>query len=482
LLARTYYRLGDTSSAHVFFNSTPASAFDDDANYEFGQVLFSLQKYPEALERFKKIPQSHHMFDLAGYYGAICAIKTKNYETAEELIDNAVVLPDRLMRSRNLYKKHISSVLVNKEKKLIEGPRKRTPKKPEPVRSITQTPSSKLPPKTETPPPTPEIDYSWVEKPEKSALLGLTNRNQKLNYNGKRTEDVRSHINYFSFNNGLIIPFEPRLRVPYLGLQVNSFIEDANHRGREVDVDPTPDENLRYLTARDDEGSENNGFLKLTLNAYLPTSENLTVGVGSSLSSLFPELDSDKQLENRDLYGLGILRVGPHDLRFFSHIIDTRDAEKKSLFVQTRQDLNYSATLPADFRLIGTLAVSRFTYQQENINGPESNLRATGGIASRFPLNFEMGLLGSYGLSKAETLYDSASENVYVFDKTVTGGEVYLSANPWQFISFKVGTIRERSAFSNIEPADEASVDELHNLLYNFISEVYFSGSLNLFF
>lgn len=482
MLAKTYYRLGDTSSANVFFNGTPSSAFDEDAHYEFGQVLFALQKYPEALEHFKKITQKHHLFDLAGYYGAISAIKSQKYEEAETLIDNAVVLPDRLMRSRNLYKKHIANALLNKERKLIAPARKKTPsKKPEPSRSVTQGPQTNTAPKTEASPP-PEQDDLWQEKPEKSALLGFLNRNQKLNYNGKRTEDARTHISYFSFNNGFVIPSEPALHSPYLVLQVNSWVEDANFRGRQVETNPSPDENLRYLIQRDDEGSENNGFLKLALNAYLPTSETLTFGVGASLGSLFPDLNTKNQLENRDLYGAGIFRSDIHRLSFYSHIIDTRDSEKRSLFIQTRQDFQYALSLPADFELTGNLLISRYTYQQENLNGPESSIRLTGGAKTRFPLNFEMAVLGYYGANKGETLYNGENENVYVFDKTIAGGEAFLSANPWEFLSLKVGTLRERHTFKNIEPGDETSVDELHDLHYNFISEVYLSGHVNLFF
>ena len=108
--AKIYYRLDRYNEAATFFNRVAITELDPETSYEYGWAFFSLKNYEPALRGFQRVPPGHSLSDLANYYGGISAIKLKRFEVAEDMLEKALVLPDKLAKSRTLYLKHVQAL------------------------------------------------------------------------------------------------------------------------------------------------------------------------------------------------------------------------------------------------------------------------------------------------------------------------------------------------------------------------------------
>src|SRR5690606_4583050 len=93
--------------------------FDDETSYEYGWSFYTNKQWPGALYAVQRVTKGHALFDLANYYGAICAIKLKRYDEAEDMLDKAVVLPDKLAKSRTLYVKRGQARKLMQQKRVL---------------------------------------------------------------------------------------------------------------------------------------------------------------------------------------------------------------------------------------------------------------------------------------------------------------------------------------------------------------------------
>ena len=106
--------------AYKMFSQVVLENLDPESSYEYGQVHLRKKKYSSALNGFRQVPNGHPLYDLASYYGGVCAVKTKNYQLGLDLMDQAVVLPSKLMRSRKVYQRHAQGKILENQKQMAK--------------------------------------------------------------------------------------------------------------------------------------------------------------------------------------------------------------------------------------------------------------------------------------------------------------------------------------------------------------------------
>ncbi|NRA64055.1 MAG: tetratricopeptide repeat protein [Pseudobacteriovorax sp.] len=111
-IAKSYYRLGKIDQAAKIFSQLVVENFDPETAYEYGQTFLKKKKYEKALRGFQIVPSGHALFDLSSYYGGVCAIKTKDYQLGLTLMEQAVVLPSKLIKSKRNYQRFAQSKLL----------------------------------------------------------------------------------------------------------------------------------------------------------------------------------------------------------------------------------------------------------------------------------------------------------------------------------------------------------------------------------
>ena len=115
-LAKTLYRLEKFKDAYTVFSRINPQHLDPETSYEYGWAFYQNKQWPGAVYAFQRVPRGHALYDLANYYGGICAIKLRRYDEAGDMLEKAVVLPDKLAKSRTLYIKHLQALTLMTQK------------------------------------------------------------------------------------------------------------------------------------------------------------------------------------------------------------------------------------------------------------------------------------------------------------------------------------------------------------------------------
>ncbi len=138
--ARCLYHLKRNADAFKLFQLVDAEIFDPISNYEAGQTAYSLGNFAWAASAFKRIPEGHSLFDMAGYYGGISAFKVGDFETSIMLFEQAVVLPSKFVKTQQAYLREAERLQANRlrleRENKDKGRDKEQPPKPEPTVSL----------------------------------------------------------------------------------------------------------------------------------------------------------------------------------------------------------------------------------------------------------------------------------------------------------------------------------------------------------
>ena len=95
-----------------------------DAAYDFGQVAFRSGDDANALKAFSQIPNGHALYDLAGYFGGISALRSGEYQRAIDMFDQAwSCLRSWSRRRRSCAAKQRRSFYRSREATRIRPPR-----------------------------------------------------------------------------------------------------------------------------------------------------------------------------------------------------------------------------------------------------------------------------------------------------------------------------------------------------------------------
>ena len=233
--AKTLYKLDRIPESYNLFARINPQYLDPETSYEYGYAFYVQNRFDNALFSFKRVPIDHPLYDLASYYGAMCAIRLKKYAEAEELLDKAVVLPDKLARSKALYQKHVTSLRQIQEKADLERAAADEKQRitTDPQKGQGKTPAQP-PAAAAAPAPPARYSHSGFYSVDRLASLSYSQTNQSSDTHGFARKDFQSQMGIFEFMQGPMAPLGLKLdndRQAAAGLQLYLAVSSITTEG-----------------------------------------------------------------------------------------------------------------------------------------------------------------------------------------------------------------------------------------------------------
>lgn len=496
-LAKTLYRMGKGQESYDVFKGLNPKYFDPETAYEYAHAFFAKAQYEGALMAFKKIPKGHALYDLASFYGAISAFKLERYQEADDLMENAVVLPSKLIKSRALYKKSISEILLQKQKEELNRQKtdaiaklKEETKSHEEALQKKQVDEEKanarpvLPPPP-PPPPMPQ-PYGFFSSRTR-ADAGIAMVQQSVEYKASPTTDDSFTDTIFNFGKGAVAPF---LRKPseaggdYL-YQIDLMVGDHKYSGPTWMMFPSVEEEIdeRFYQSLTGKGDVKIGSAAATLGLEAPLSHGLWYGTRMKWRQFFPELETGKS--SADAQGEFFLgqKLPESDWQIsgqFHQILDKGTDARYNVTVE-RLTTNYlhdtsGLGLRLDFQ------GRQYVYQLEPTDGPETSYLARGTVYALFPFSTELGIEGLGRWDESVRRYDIGNLNAMIFDRDRLTGRLYAQVSPFPWLTLQVAGIRQSQNLAKVEPRDVDARTALDADQYQFMTQTTFSVFANLLF
>jgi tetratricopeptide (TPR) repeat protein len=400
--AKTLYRLDRIPDSYNMFARINPQYLDPETSYEYGYAFYIQNKYENALFAFKRVPADHALSDLANYYGAMCAVRLKRYAEAEELLDKAVVLPDKLARSKTLYQKHVATLRQLNEKadlervaaeekmRLANDPSKQPPK-PTPAAPAAEAPT--------------EATYSHAGffAVDRHVKISYNQTSQSSDLHGYSRKTYQSQTGKFEFAHGPIYPFGPKRdgdRRSAVGLQLEMSAASVTSEGvqdRLVAYENSRDIVLN-LRERLPKNTTTNGDIGGIIWVETPLPAHWWIGADAHMNFTYPNFQRGQRFgvrgatarlawKNSAAISWNAEFLGTYDL-----IVDS---EAEPITAQMISDSSITASLPSSTSIkVGTKYVS-YDYKNLMLPGPDSSLSGTLEAKQKFPLGFEFTLTGT---------------------------------------------------------------------------------------
>ena len=479
--------------AYKIFKHIDPSHLDPETSYEYAQSFYVRKKYQGALKGFKRIPNGHPLYDLAGYYGAISALKLKKYQEAQDLIENAVVLPSKLIKSRNLYKKHIQDLLeaqqakelkkqkleemkkIKEEAKLAEEKKKEDRalrdklRKPETANSNDPIVASGHP--------------GFLEK-AKRVSAGMRTTDQTIEYQPTLSRRVENRSQFLAVLLKDVLKVS-KSQKKFWGYHVNLEFENivvsspesvfgigALDLVRERIYNGTPDD-FKLVT----------GEFRVAGEWKLDQEFWFGANVSHGLS-----LVDGKSKNSQSVTGLSInigRRGSDSDLMigadFFRH-----SQESNLLLTQTSQFAEFKhrflRKLMAHFRA----DFNQFDYNELLFAGPEWGYRLSGSVEASFPMGTVVGFRGFYDFLKNYNIYNVLNEAdkppIVIFDEESFVTMVYASVNPISWLLLSVEGGRWQRSLKNVEPTGTDTLSYIEKNRFGLMTHLSLKAAFELNF
>jgi tetratricopeptide (TPR) repeat protein len=480
-LAKTLYRLDRIKDAYGVFAKINPQDFDAETAYEYGWSFYTNKTWEGALYGFQRVPKGHALFDLANYYGAICAIKLKKYEDAEDMLEKAVVLPDKLAKSRSLYVKHVQALRLLQQKTTLAKERDNERQSLKDQNPVIGKKDIK---------PESVVDNIWVHTGSKTitraAKVKYNIEHQYIDKHGLEETSYDTKVASIEVKSGAItpIPFNAgKERVTALGLQLSLIAKDKISKGEKqrILIDES-NEDLARLS-QDDLGTTDykSGIFEVNPFVEIPLPENTWLALGGDISFTYPEFERGSRTGYRAGYAslTGTLPLYKWSTKGFYS--ETLDSDTKPTISSSGATASISGELIKE--LNGKLTVRHEIYDylvdELKIVGPDTRTTLDLKVTQILPYGSEISVLGSY-----------ANLGNYIFYKIPTYGQ--LSANgrevttiisagtspvPWFSLSLDQMFVK---TYWEQENADAQDVFERN--VPDYIEQFNVSVSINMFY
>lgn len=421
-LAKTLYRLDRIKDSYAVFSHIDPQHLDPETSYEFAWSFYIVKQYPGALFGFQRVPKGHALFDLANYYGAICAIKLKKYEDAEDMLEKAVVLPDKLAKSRTLYIKHVQALRLMKEKGALAKERNtavdQLNKDLAKEKGMGKVDPNSAAAKSDKPA---GYLHQGLQIVERFATVSYAVEHQDQNFHGLNEQNFDARIGTVEIKSGPLLPItairQGKDRVAAFGLGISLKAEDRVQHGTEQRT--LADENNADLTrvAAKDLGvtDEKSGDVGANPWIEIPLPENLWVAFGGDFTFHYPEFSRGSRTGSRKGFvGLGA-KVG---VAYYSGEVsysEIVDPKTKPSMTVSKSKVVAGMLLPSKFlgEFKAEYELNDYRNDSAQTDGPDSLLRAILKGVQEFPLGIFAGASGLF-----------ESQQNYIFHKIPTYGQV----------------------------------------------------------
>lgn len=426
LYAKSLYRLNKIPESYPLYARLNPQYLDVETSYEFGQAFYSVQQFEGALFAFKRVPKAHAIFDLASYYGALSAMKLRRFGEAEDLLDQAVVLPEKLAASRKIYAAHLAQMrLLQERSQLIEeqnAEKKRLAVQKE-LRSYPEVGTSGEAKKAEA---LPKLGY-W--ETEKYARLGFQYRQQNTDFSGLKESQASVKIGYFRFATGLekSLPSSFSQNPHRFGLLLNFEVNDQQTVGSErrlyfEEDTPTIIRSLNLST----KAHTQNGLYLLSPWTEIVVSPDTWLGFFAAAQQRFPEFAREGLGSSLKAGSTFYLLRGIH--RSLSQVQHEQlfNQRSKSLYgkssIQSLWDIGFSTQT----HIIPSLQYDHFSYEDAGVEGPDQTAKAAFESYQILPLGVRLGAIGSFSYQHNYLVYPVVDFSEISANGQSFGGDLYL--------------------------------------------------------
>jgi tetratricopeptide (TPR) repeat protein len=476
-LAKSLYKLDRYRDAYNVFTKINPQYLDPETSYQYGWSFYKNKQYEGALYGFKRVPKGYSLFDLANYYGAISAIKMKEYDIASDMLDKAMVLPDKLAKSKNLYRKHVQALQVMKKRSELSKERKaergrlsgKSKKTPAPVAAADDG----------------KYKHKGTMGVYKAAKISHKRDKQKIDYHGYNRKIFESEKTAFQAFGGPLYPLPITLgdRQAAFGTQIFLSVEKSIKEGTEqrVIVDET-DQDLVRIQEQDLGTSDSNaGMFDVAPFIEIPLEGDVWMVFGGGFFFYYPEFERGNRFGTRKGY---LSLNGP----FNKLSITGEMAYSEALNSKTEPTtITTSGSGSASYRTEGGTSISfsmkhkNFDYLFDGQSGPDSSTAASLNLGQGLPFGFSVSGSGSAEQQTNYINYAIPSFGTVSADGTVLTGSAKLSITPApiSWFNFSVTQLVSQTIW---DVANPNAVDQWELTVPETIDQFTMAASINLDF
>lgn len=483
--AKTLYRLERIPESYNLFARINPQYLDPETAYEYGYAFYVQNQFEGALYSFKRVPVDHALYDLASYYAAMSAIRLKRYGEAEELLDKAVVLPDKLARNKSLYQKHVTSLRMLQERAELERTTAEEKKRLATDSSQNKGTTAAAPESAGPPPPYSHSGFFGVSK-----LGRITHKRtaELASFHSQSEKTYKSDETAFSFSYGPTIPLNYKIdaRQAAIGAQLDLKATNIASEGSKVLLKYNQTEEIvETLVQKSPLETTRSGDIGGNVWVEYPMPSGMWIGLDGHLSFTYPNFARGQRYGVRGLYGqiawmkegsttwVGTLSGG-YDL-----IVDS---ETEPFLASGSIDGSLSAKLPSSSTITvgGRYGLLENLLPQTGVPGPQTSVNAFLSIRQDFPLGMSLTATGSAEKKELYTAKDPETRNIVsTADADTLSGSVKFGAAPVGWLGFSASyrfsknywTIHNkdrRERFEAITPSDESSLELNGSLNFTF--------------
>lgn len=491
-LAKTLYRMERFKDAYSVFKQLNPQFMDPETAYEYGLTYYKQNDYEGALNGFNRVTQDHPLRDLACYYGAIAAYKLKRYQEAQELIEGATVLPSKLVKNRDLYRKNIQELRqkeqeeqLHREKvqevarlkaetrarvnELEERERLAKAQKAQEAAQTAVATKAQAAPTNE--------EFEGFQEIVNRAGGGVDSRAQAVSYREK-DEDLQFNrvfgmveatpIKHFGKSNGV-------------GMSAFGQLSDRSYDGREQRLDDSEESEMEAMLFPHNEG--NDKWVFADAYGFLDVAAGPT-RVGLNLGTRY--LSRDFKGESTITAPYGKAYIGDKSKAYMWRLSATYsqwNAEKSTLLNASEEEFEASYRLLPELSALFAVAGRQLKYpKEESAEGPDSRIRANVGLEASLYSYFGIGAEYRYWNEKDVRTFNYERNEAVIFDAQHVASKVYLFGHFGTWLILELSATRAERRFDNYASLSDESIVAAQEEEAERITEFHGKAILNLIF
>ena len=493
--AKIYYRMDRYTEAGQLFSRVAVTELDPETSYEYGWSHFNLHNYDAALRGFQRVPPGHSLADLANYYGGIAAIKLRRFDVAEDMLEKALVLPDKLAKSRGLYLKHVQALRLMHQQHELAREReleretlamavpKRKPKTDNeivPIAEATAPAVSQAP----TPPPAQLQGFKTVQR---IATMSYLAEQQITNNHGRERSKFDAKIATFDVITGpqtaLPIWRQSKDRTASVGLQIDLGLESRDQEGTEQTLWAGVSDHMLARQLNQRLGTKAELYAHAAGDAWLevPVGATSWFDIGVDGDSLFGDFQRRNSLGYRRGYSdwrcrcsFGVLGISA----VYREIVDNLNQP----IVQGSGGNIYVNSEVATKLVLGVdLGYQNLTYidQGEGLDGPDSLATVQFNAVQGLPLNLKITASASYQQQSNFQFHNIPNYAQLSADGGNIFGRASFEGSPLPFLNLGASALVSSTSW---QLKDDATKDAFELAVPSYTQELNLWAGINLLF
>jgi tetratricopeptide (TPR) repeat protein len=478
--AKSLFRQKKYAAAYPYYARLDAVPLDPETTYELGFVSYRKKDYGKALEAFSRLETNQPYFDLANFYGAICAYRLNQPKKAQAMLANVMVLPNNLEKVRPVIAKRIGAKLAasassskteekSEEQSVVPA---KTVAEPS-VATQVRLPDVPLAPaegseKSAAPPPVPSPGDDGSQTFKWEAAAFLKHKNQSLQNSQFYAENKFYQL---GFQGSVTAEKNVTGKQLVLALPASLGFTDYTFDNPEINLSRDPMAEIVQLTLSRFKIKGSSGLTTIRLSPALryKLTETALVSTGLEYTTVLTDGNFDRR---------GAARSGT--VSFF-HPLGSGAASVQGSYqeflvgadlphhsdAQLTGAMNYPAY--EGIELFGRIMVSSLSYDAPGIDGPDALQSVTTGVSFMFPLGITARLSYRYEYQQKYHLFDPIESRYAVFDESTDLATAALEAAPFKFLYVR---IQISGGYNNILNISELSAENRAQIKQTFAKDI----------